>query len=400
MTLCAPVQGMPGSVWLDCGSGVGGGVALESTLFNGLSCDGGVYSGVDGSQYAVQMPPCSPDTGYITSMCAANYEPASLSPGVRFTTYVDSPTCLGSPFSYADTYNYGPNAYVCEDGDVELVNSAVDPPQVTVFQEITCAGSAPVNNATTSVGWGCISAMPSLTQRTFLEWQVVQAIDGMSATAIDDASNVIALVTAMAKLYEVDYNVITDVNVVLSDSKAGSGNVRSGVLDLGADESAINVAFTLMGQPGFGNSYTMSDMYPDLVNLHKTALMANCSTAPTGCFYTMYKALATTLGVPSASQGTGFASAVFSAPTTVVNPTYPQADTSSNNANTPSSGGNGLGGGAIFGIVAGALIAIAAGYYYCVVQRSKQHQGGYGGDQYVATNSFGDVDNPVRGNKY
>jgi len=389
ITFCEGVAGTPGSAWLDCASGADGVVTLQPALFNGVNCDGGIYGGISGSQFAVDVPPCSAEGGYVTTVCAANYEPASLSSGVRLTTYMDSSTCLSNPFGYADTYNYGPTSYTCKDGNVELIDAAQEPPVVSVFQAITCAASPPASNMSTSVGYGCISAMPSLTQRTFLEWDMVQTVEGLSAAALDNANNVIALVTALAKVYAVDYGVITGVNIVTSDAN----HVRSRAL-----AGSVDVQFSIMGQPGFGNAYNMTDMYADMVALHQAAVAANCSTAPTGCLYTLYKALATSLAVPASLQATGLGAVQATAPQTVVNPTYPSPDTSSNTA-APSAESTGLGGGAVFGIVAGVLVVLAAGYYY--------YQSDKGGaahasrnDEYTMTDSDGGVPNPMSRGKY
>ena len=329
------------------------------------------------------MPPCGEATDYLTFVCAADYVPASLSTGLRYTTFMNTDTCLGQPLSYTDTYNYGPTSYLCEDGNVESFSSSTN--DTAVVQAVSCGSTPPVNNVTLSMGCGCITAMKSLTQRTFLAWDTTQNIAGLTVAALDIPNNVIALVTALVQVYGVDYSVIDAVKVVngsASDTK------------LQTESSSIDVQFSIMGQPGFGNAYNITDMYADIVAVHEAAIAADCATAATGCLLTIYQALATALGVPSESIASGLGIASSTPPTVVVNPNYPAPDTSSNAA-AADEDSNGLGGGAIVGIIFGVAAAVAIGYYVCKQEKGEGDESWISEAGYMETSTNGDISNPM-----
>jgi len=294
---------------------------------------------------------------------------------------MNTDTCLGQPLSYVDTYDYGPMSYLCEDGKVESCSSITN--DTAVVQAVSCGSTPPVNNVTLSKGCGCITAMQSLTQRTFLAWDTTQNIAGLTAAALDIPNNVIALVTALAQVYGVDYSVIDAVKVVNASASK-----------LNSESTSIDVQFSIMGQPGFGNAYNITNMYADIVAVHEAAIAADCATAASGCLLTIYQALAATLGVPSESTAAGLGAVSSTPPTEVVNPNYPAPDTSSNAA-AADEDSNGLGGGAIVGIIFGVAAAVAVGYYVYKQKKGEGEESWIQEAGYMETSTNGDISNPM-----
>ena len=391
----ASASDMPGSMQLTCYNVNGpnsGGVAFGATLFSGNTCNGDQVNLADSllkafnsvmSSYSA--PACSvSSTGYsAVANCAGSFAPASLYKGYRVAKFSKSSTCMGNPDSFSDFYDYNYKAfpgyagssaaYSCAGG---TIYTATDGKSPSYTNTVTCTTQSFIDN-TIYESAECVSAMDSLTTRTFVTWTMYDIVNGV--TLSDWNSNpqfAVAFVSAAAAVYGIAYSSISAIS-------ASNGPVSS----------SVQVSYTIFLQPGFGNSYAptaaATAVFNDINAKHTSAIASSCSQQNSNpCMTDSLRSFAIQTSLP------GFNS--MSVDSSPPSPTQPQTTTiSSPPAPTGMPPGPTLSAssskkiGMIVGIVIGVLVLLGGVGFYFWRQKSTQAA-------LAAADANANVKNPIR----
>lgn len=336
------------------------GIKIGAQFYKSSDCTGGTttMSGMSASPFDLPEMKCTASIP-MSYDCAGPILPASLFNGYRTVTYLESDVCMGPVYTYANVYG---NDYVCANGEVKRGSS---------IWKNSCISVNVLPSWPMSMSTGCISKMGSITTRSFLKWDMTQTLVGINSVNWSGSSkNTIALLTTLAQIYGIDYNTFTDIKVNAISSSDASAEVGVG----GASDS-VEVVYTIMIQPGFGNSYTKDNVYANIKAIHESKVSSDCTT--NGCFKSILSAVATDMDVSDLSGVTSGTFGGASSPVTT------------NGQDQPGGGGQPPGqpsgqppgpkdsaGGGVAGIVVGIVLALviigAAGYYKFVYLPKQQ----------------------------
>jgi hypothetical protein len=329
-------------------------------MYTGPNCTGNEINTGMGGNYGKSFGACRNGVKY--SCASANGPPASRYDGYRVTTYFNTDMCMGQPMSYTDYYNgYNSKNFFCKDGKVSYKSGTTTRTQTAV----TCISStSAITTFKTSVAKGCISAMKSTSERTYIKFNLAQIIKGLSSSVWNKTSNksknYIALATALARILSLDYNAIEDLKVT---PKVTSSAPSSG---LQAVTPEVEVTYTIKVQPGFGNDYTEDNVYSSLKSKIADATKATCTGS--NCFLPALKSVAPS-SISSGVTSTSYDPSATTPPSVVKQVPTSSSPPASESTTKKSSGA------AVAGAVVGSLVfvgAIGGFFYYTRVYKPKQ----------------------------
>jgi len=332
------------SYGMTCDEPSAGSLTLGAKLFKGAGCTGGeaTISGLSPSTLDVNFE-CDSSTGSIYYSCQGPILPASEYTGYRTTTFLDSCICMGQVFSYANFYI---DSVVCDDGYVKTSGG-------TNLSKASCTC---VNGMSTSTG--CITKSSTPTKREFLKWDMKQVLNGIDLSTWNSRSfrnkNVVAVITSLAEIYGIDYNSFTSIIVT-----AGSTSTST---DRRLASGSVNIDYTIMVQPGFGNSYTKDNVYSEIETKHKAKVSSGCTT--TGCFAPVLDRVATGMSVTDLN---GVTAGTFNGASAPVATNGIEGDGDDVTPTSKKSTDSGIGAGGIVAILLALCVVGAAAYYKLVI---------------------------------
>lgn len=353
------------SYGLTCEQTSPGSITLGASFYKGAGCTGGVatVNGLSSSMFDQKFE-CG-DILAMTYACEGPILPASKYDGYRVTTFLDNSYCMGQVFSY---YNHYKVDTTCLNGNIVQDG--------TTITKTSCYSSSSMG-IDMSISSGCISKMSSTTNREFLKWDMRQTLIGIDLSTWSgdkNAKNIIAFVTTLSEIYGIDYNSFVNIEVTTAPDSASSGIAADvdQITPRRLGSSGVSIDYTIMVQPGFGNSYTKDNIFSEIETKHKAKVSKDCTGE--GCFTSILSTVAADVSVSDLSGVTPGAFDVTSEP--IVTNGIPGGGNPNPNPNPSgtasdsSSGGGGVG--IAVGVTFGVGIIISIGYYKCVYQPKQE----------------------------